>query len=80
MSATGTGDWPSSQVREIFGRRARERYAVAPTIYDQEELATLPPGACDAALGLGHPVRWATLRPGETPSCRPTWRSPTPSR
>ena len=66
MSATGTGGPASSQLPAIFGRRSQERYAVAQTIYAADELATLPPGACDTALGLGHPVRWAAPRPGET--------------
>ena len=34
--------------------------------YSAEELAELPAGARDWALGVGNPVRYAGLRPGET--------------
>jgi arsenite methyltransferase len=39
---------------------------IAAEIYAPEEIAELPSGAVDAALGVGHPVRWARLRQGET--------------
>jgi arsenite methyltransferase len=33
--------------------------------YSEEELAEVPDGACDWALGVGNPVRFAFLQPGE---------------
>jgi arsenite methyltransferase len=39
---------------------------VARKLYSEEELAELPPGAVDWALGVGNPVRYAFLQPGET--------------
>lgn len=40
--------------------------AVAHSLYSEEELAGVPQGAVEWALGVGNPVRWAGLRPGET--------------
>ena len=39
--------------------------AVAGRIYSEAEFAELPPGAVDWALGVGNPVRYAFLQPGE---------------
>jgi arsenite methyltransferase len=39
---------------------------IARKLYSEEELAELPPGAVDWALGVGNPMRYAFLRPGET--------------
>jgi arsenite methyltransferase len=39
---------------------------VARRLYSEQELAEFPPGAVDWALGVGNPVRYALLRPGET--------------
>jgi arsenite methyltransferase len=38
---------------------------VARSSYSQEELAEVPRGAVDWALGVGNPVRYAFLEPGE---------------
>jgi SAM-dependent methyltransferase len=38
---------------------------VAASLYEPDELAGLPAGAIGLALGVGHPVRYAGLRPGE---------------
>jgi arsenite methyltransferase len=38
---------------------------VAGWLYHEEELAELPSGAIDWALGVGDPVRYALLQPGE---------------
>jgi arsenite methyltransferase len=38
---------------------------VAGRLYSEEELAELPSGARDWALGVGNPVRYAFLQPGE---------------
>ena len=39
---------------------------VARRLYSGQELAELPAGAIEWALGVGDPVRYAFLRPGET--------------
>ena len=39
--------------------------AVVDRLYSDEELAELPSGARDWALGVGNPVRYAFLQPGE---------------
>lgn len=39
---------------------------VARRLYSEEELAEVPRGAVEWALGVGNPVRYAFLRPGET--------------
>ncbi|MGH2656609.1 MAG: methyltransferase domain-containing protein [Actinomycetota bacterium] len=38
---------------------------VARRLYSEEELAEVPPGAVQWALGVGNPVRYALLQPGE---------------
>jgi len=38
---------------------------VARRLYSEQELAEVPPGAVDWALGVGNPVRYALLQPGE---------------
>lgn len=48
--------------RGVIGRTSR----VADRLYAPDELGRLPDGAVEAALGVGHPIRWAELRPGET--------------
>jgi arsenite methyltransferase len=39
--------------------------AVARRLYSDQELAEVPPGAVQWALGVGNPVRYARLRPGQ---------------
>jgi arsenite methyltransferase len=39
--------------------------SVARRLYSEEELAEVPAGAVQWALGVGNPVRYARLRPGE---------------
>lgn len=39
---------------------------VARRLYLQQELAEVPPGSVEWALGVGNPVRYAFLQPGET--------------
>jgi SAM-dependent methyltransferase len=39
--------------------------SVARRLYSDEELAEVPAGAVEWALGVGNPVRYARLRPGE---------------
>lgn len=52
-------------VRERYREVVDEVSSVAATLYAPDELAQLPRGAVDLALGMGHPVRRAALRPGE---------------
>lgn len=40
--------------------------AVARRLYSEQELAELPLGVVEWALGVGNPVRYALLQPGET--------------
>ena len=54
-------------VRDAYGSIATGAgEAVAGRLYSDEELAELPVGARDWALGVGNPVRYAFLQPGET--------------
>jgi len=39
---------------------------VARQLYSEQELAEVPPGAVEWALGVGNPVRYAQLQPGQT--------------
>src|SRR5215218_10509568 len=39
---------------------------VARRLYSDQELAQVPPGAVEWALGVGNPVRYARLQPGQT--------------
>jgi SAM-dependent methyltransferase len=39
---------------------------VARRLYSEQELAEVPPGAIEWALGVGNPVRYALLQPSET--------------
>ena len=53
-------------VREAYGSiSAGAGRAVATNLYSEEELAELPLGAVDWALGVGNPVRYAFLEPAE---------------
>lgn len=54
-----------SIIQDVYGRVRSDRAAVAEAFYAPEELARLPRGAAELALGVGHPVRHAGLRPGE---------------
>jgi len=47
--------------RAVIGTRT----SVAARLYDPEQLALLPRGAVEQALGVGNPVRAAALRPGQ---------------
>jgi SAM-dependent methyltransferase len=51
----------SEAYRAVIGTRT----TVAERLYDARELAMLPRGAIEQALGVGNPVRAAALRPGE---------------
>ncbi len=53
-------------VRQAYRAVIGTRTTVAGRLYDPEQLAVLPPGAIEQALGVGNPVRAAHLRSGET--------------
>ncbi len=53
-------------VRQAYRAVIGTRTTVAERLYDPEQLAVLPPGAIEQALGVGNPVRAAHLRSGET--------------
>lgn len=54
-----------ASVQDAFAERARQTWRIAELLYTPEDLATLPKGVLDTALGLGNPVREAKLQPGE---------------
>lgn len=54
-----------AQVRDRYRGVAGRATTVAARLYDPPELAGIPAGASDAALGVNHPLRFATPRPGE---------------
>lgn len=53
-------------VRETYGAVVPENIGVAQSLYTGAELAMVPRAAAEMALGLGNPVRYADLRPGES--------------
>ena len=55
-----------SIIRDTYGQVHSDGVAVAEALYSTEELDRLPRGAVTFALGVGHPVRHAALKPGET--------------
>jgi SAM-dependent methyltransferase len=52
-------------VRESYGAVSPSGSGVAASLYDLEEIAWLPQSVKEYALGLGNPVRYAELQPGE---------------
>jgi SAM-dependent methyltransferase len=55
-----------SIIQETYGRVRSDGADVASAFYAPDELAALPREAAELALGVGHPVRHAGLRAGET--------------
>ena len=53
-------------VRETYGAVVPANTGVAESLYTADELGRVPRPAVEMALGLGNPVRYAELRPGET--------------
>ncbi len=53
-------------IRDTYGQVRSESAAVAEVFYPPEELAALPREAVALALGVGHPLPYAAIRPGET--------------
>jgi len=62
IGAEALKDSVRERYRGVIGRTS----LVAEELYAPEELASVPREAVEAALGVGHPIRWAALRPGET--------------
>jgi SAM-dependent methyltransferase len=60
-----TVDQARSIIRDTYTEAVADMPAVASGLYAADELAGLPGGAVSLALGVGHPVRHARLRPGE---------------
>lgn len=60
-----TDEQARSIIQDTYGNARSESTAVAEALYSAEELAGLPRGAVELALGVGHPVRYAGLVPGE---------------
>lgn len=56
----------TESVKDAYRAVIGARTAVASRLYDPAQLAQLPQGAIEQALGVGNPVRAAGLRPGET--------------
>lgn len=54
-----------SIIRDTYGQVRSDHDAVATAFYAPEELERLPREAVELALGVGQPVRHASLRPGE---------------
>jgi SAM-dependent methyltransferase len=52
-------------IRETYAAVRSDGLGVAAMLYSAEELSALPSDAAALALGVGHPVRAAKLRPGE---------------
>lgn len=59
-------DEARSIIRDAYGQVRSASTAVAEAFYAPDELAGLPRDAVHLALGVGHPLRHAGLRPGET--------------
>lgn len=53
-------------IRDAYAAVRSDAADVANALYAVEELAQLPQSAVTLALGVGHPVRYADLRAGET--------------
>lgn len=70
MPGTNELHWSDDQaariVRETYGAVVPADAGVAQSLYTPDELAPLPTSAAEMALGLGNPVRYAGLRPGDT--------------
>jgi SAM-dependent methyltransferase len=58
-------DEARSLIRDAYGQVRSSSAAVAEAFYLPDELAPLPREAVALALGVGHPLRHAALRPGE---------------
>jgi arsenite methyltransferase len=55
-----------SIIRDTYAQVRSDGTAVAEAFYAPDELAGVPRGAVALALGVGHPVQYAALNPGES--------------
>jgi len=53
-------------VRQSYGAIVPQGMGVAESLYDPDEIAWLPASVTTYALGLGNPILYADLQPGET--------------
>ena len=53
-------------VRQSYGAIVPQGMGVAESLYDPDEIAWLPASITTYALGLGNPILYADLQPGET--------------
>ncbi len=53
-------------VRQSYGAVVPQGMGVAESLYEPDEIAWLPDWVTTYALGLGNPIRYADLQPGET--------------
>jgi SAM-dependent methyltransferase len=52
-------------IQEAYAKPTADPSAVAPTLYDPEQLDGLPAAVIAQSFGVGNPLRYADLRPGE---------------
>jgi len=60
-----TDETTRSIIRDTYGNPRTGARAVAEALYGAEDLSAIPEDAVALAFGVGHPVRYARLRPGE---------------
>lgn len=60
-----TAEEAARLVRESYGSVVPQGLGVAQSLYAPDEIASLPESVTAYALGLGNPIRYADLQPGE---------------
>jgi arsenite methyltransferase len=60
-----TAEEAARLVRESYGSVVPQGLGVAESLYTPDEIAWLPESVTAYALGLGNPIRYADLQPGE---------------
>jgi len=55
-----------SIIRETYAGVRSDQVAVAAALYGADQLERIPEAAAELALGVGNPVLYAALQPGET--------------
>ena len=60
-----TAEEAARLVRESYGSVVPQGLGVAQSLYTSDEIAWLPESVTAYALGLGNPIRYADLQPGE---------------
>jgi arsenite methyltransferase len=61
-----TAEEAARLVRESYGSVVPQGLGVAESLYTPDEIAWLPESVTAYALGLGNPIRYADLQPGES--------------